>query len=114
MDRSPQALYDSDRRGGLGSSSPSVARWLGDIREYFPSSVVQVMQQDALERLDMKRMLMEPEMLDAVQPNVRLVADLISLAGEHPGEDARHGTAGRRRGPSTSSWGGWPSRCGRP
>src|SRR5262245_38865192 len=51
MDRALAALYDSDRKGGLGSSAPNVARWLGDIREYFPSSVVRVMQQDALERL---------------------------------------------------------------
>ncbi len=84
MDRALQALYDSDRRGGLGSSSPNVARWLGDIREYFPSSVVQVMQRDALERLDMKRMLMEPEMLEALQPDVHLVADLIALSGSIP------------------------------
>jgi Mg-chelatase subunit ChlD len=84
MDRALQALYDSDRRGGLGSSMPSVARWLGDIREYFPSSVVQVMQRDAFERLDMKRMLMEPEMLEAVQPDVHLVADLIALSGSIP------------------------------
>ena len=84
MDRALQALYDSDRRGGLGSSSPGVARWLGDIREYFPSSVVQVMQRDALERLDMKRMLMEPEMLEALQPDVHLVADLIALSGSIP------------------------------
>jgi Mg-chelatase subunit ChlD len=84
MDRSLQALYDSDRRGGLGSSSPGVARWLGDIREYFPSSVVQVMQQDAFERLDMRRMLLEPEMLEALQPDVHLVADLIALAASIP------------------------------
>ena len=38
------ALYDSDRKGGLGPSSPNVARWLGDIRTFFPSTVVQVMQ----------------------------------------------------------------------
>jgi uncharacterized protein with von Willebrand factor type A (vWA) domain len=84
MDRSLRALYDSDRRGGLGSSSPSVARWLGDIREYFPSSVVQVMQQDAFERLDIKRMLLEPEMLEALQPDVHLIADLIALSGSIP------------------------------
>jgi Mg-chelatase subunit ChlD len=84
MDRALHALYDSDKRGGLGSSSPSVARWLGDIREYFPSSVVQVMQRDAFERLDMKRMLMEPEMLEAAQPSVHLVANLIALAGSIP------------------------------
>jgi Mg-chelatase subunit ChlD len=84
MDRALHALYDSDRRGGLGSSSPSVARWLGDIREYFPSSVVQVMQRDAIERLDMTRLLMEPEMLEALQPDVHLVADLIALSSSIP------------------------------
>lgn len=70
----------SRRRGaGLGDSAPSVARWLGDIREYFPSSVVQVMQKDAIERLDLTRMLLEPEMLDAVEPDVHLVGTLLSL-----------------------------------
>jgi Mg-chelatase subunit ChlD len=84
MDRALAALYDSDRKGGLGSSAPNVARWLGDIREYFPSSVVRVMQQDALERLDLRRMLLEPEMLQAVEPDVHLVADLLSLGGVMP------------------------------
>ena len=50
MDRTLRALYDSDRKAGLGSSCPNVNRWLGDIRTYFPKSVVQVMQKDALER----------------------------------------------------------------
>ena len=66
MDRALQALYESDRKGGLGSSCPNVARWLGDIRQYFPTSVVQVMQKDALERLDLKQMLFEPELLPGV------------------------------------------------
>lgn len=42
------------------------------------------MQRDAIERLDMKRLLMEPEMLEALQPDVHLVADLISLSGAIP------------------------------
>lgn len=84
MDRALQALYDSNRRGGLGSSAPNVARWLGDIREYFPSSVVQVMQRDAIERLDMKNLLTEPEMLETLEPDVHLVADLIALSGSIP------------------------------
>src|SRR5215510_3004360 len=81
MDKALAALYDSDRKGGLGSSAPNGARWLGDIREYFPSSVVRVMQQDAFERLNLRRLLLEPEMLAAVQPDVHLVADLMSLSG---------------------------------
>ncbi|HKH92110.1 MAG TPA: VWA domain-containing protein [Gemmatimonadaceae bacterium] len=79
MDRALQALYDSDRKGGLGASAPNVARWLGDIRTYFPSSVVHVMQKDALERLGLRQMLLEPEMLREVEPDVHLVANLLSL-----------------------------------
>lgn len=84
MDRALGALYDSDRRGGLDSSAPNVARWLGDIRTYFPSSVVRVMQQDALERLNLQQMLLQPEMLQAVEPDVHLVATLLSLASVMP------------------------------
>jgi Mg-chelatase subunit ChlD len=84
MDDALSALYESDRQGGLGSSSPKVARWLGDIRSYFPSSVVKVMQQDALKRLNLQQMLLEPEMLEAVEPDVHLVSTLLSLSGVMP------------------------------
>ncbi|MFI7599465.1 VWA domain-containing protein [Actinoplanes sp. NPDC049681] len=88
MDAALAALYDggddeegrrSSRSAGLGGSAPKVARWLGDIREYFPSTVVQVMQADAIERLDLTRLLLEPEMLAAVEPDVHLVGTLLSL-----------------------------------
>src|SRR5690606_99660 len=44
-----------------------------------PSSVVQVMQKDAIERLDLTRMLLEPGMLDAGEPDDHLVVTLLSL-----------------------------------
>jgi len=80
IDNTLEALYDSDRSAGLGASSPNVSRWLGDIREFFPSSVVQVMQQDALKRLNLTQMLFEKEMLEAVEPDVHLVATLMTLS----------------------------------
>src|SRR5216683_142771 len=80
MDRALETLYDSERSGGLGASSPKVARWLGDIRSYFPSSIVRVMQKDALERLNLTQMLLEPEMLDQVDADVHLVSTLLSLS----------------------------------
>lgn len=86
MDQTLAALYEAQgkRSGGLGGSSPKVARWLGDIRSYFPSSIVRVMQQDALERLNLQQMLLEPEMLAAVEPDVHLVANLLSLSQVMP------------------------------
>ena len=80
MDRVLEALYDTERSGGLGKSSPNVARWLGDIRTYFTAPAVKVMQQDALERLNLTQMLLEPEMLEQVEPDVHLVATLLSLS----------------------------------
>ncbi len=84
-------LYDNGSsgkglRGGSGASSPRVARWLGDIRRYFPSSVVRTMQKDAFDRLYLKDMLLQPEMLDSVQPDVNLVSTLMSLNGVIPAE----------------------------
>jgi len=80
MDQAMEALYDSDRKGSLGPSSPNVNRWLGDIRNFFPSSVVKVMQQDALKRLNLTSMLLEKEMLENVEPEVHLVATLMMLS----------------------------------
>lgn len=89
MDAALGALYGSDgsggrkrageRSAGLGGSAPNVARWLGDIRTYFPTSVVQVMQRDAIQRLGLSALLLEPEMLEAVEPDVHLVGTLLSL-----------------------------------
>jgi hypothetical protein len=82
MDGVLAALYGGEKDSknvGYGGSLPNVTRWLGDIRTYFPSPVVRVMQKDALDRLGLERMLLEPEMLDAVEPDVHLVATLISL-----------------------------------
>ena len=92
MDAALAALYDPEaeegdgrrRAGGLAASAPRVARWLGDIRTYFPTSVVQVMQRDAIERLNLTSMLLEPELLDSLQPDVHLVGTLVSLAKVMP------------------------------
>jgi Mg-chelatase subunit ChlD len=87
VDAALEALYGSQGQGegparrsaGLGASAPNVARWLGDIRNYFPSTVVHVMQSDAIERLNLTQLLLEPEMLEAVEPDVHLVGTLLSL-----------------------------------
>ena len=96
MDEALAALYDepaaADRDGaapttgppGWGRRHPQVARWLGDIRTYFPTSVVQVMQRDAIERLNLTALLLEPELLSTVQPDVHLVGTLVGLNSVMP------------------------------
>ena len=91
-DQAMAELYDRSRKAGLGSSSPRVARWLGDIRTFFPSSVVQVVQGDAMDRLGLRHLLLEPEMLNTVEPNIEMVSALIGLGAaipDHSRESAR-------------------------
>jgi Mg-chelatase subunit ChlD len=90
LDRALAAVYDAAppdgraRRGGLGASAPSVARWLGDIRGFFPTSVVRVLQHDAMDRLGLRQLLFEPEILETIEADVHLVADLLALGGVMP------------------------------
>ncbi len=91
MDSALGALYEFERKGkfqygdkskqgGSEGSNPGVARWLGDIRKYFPQSVVQVMQNDALKNESLKqKMMLEPEILEQATPDVHLVATLMEL-----------------------------------
>ena len=90
MSEALTALYgDGDEnakkgKGGLGGSAPRVAKWLGDIREFFPAPVVQVIQKDAFERKGLRQMLLEPEFLATVEADVNLVADLVALRSVMP------------------------------
>lgn len=86
LDGALAAVYDqrpqgtgSARGGGLGKSAPAVARWLGDIRRFFPSQVVQVIQRDAIERFDLRQLLFEPELLATMEPDVNLASLLVEL-----------------------------------
>ena len=101
IDAALGALYDRDdangtgprsrrgggkRAGGLGRSKPGVVRWLGDIRTYFPTPLVQIMQRDAVERLDLKQLLLEPELLQSVEPDIHMVTLLVELNKMLPDE----------------------------
>lgn len=78
---------------GLGDSAPKVTRWLGQVQRLFPQRVAQVMQRDALDRLKLSATLSQPELVELIQPDVELVAQLISLASLIPDE----GKAAARR-----------------
>jgi len=93
MDEALGAIYEvederpeekGERSAGLGKSAPRIAKWLGDIRSYFPTDVVTVIQQDAIERKGLTQLLFEPEILSQVTPSIELVGTLMSLKGMIP------------------------------
>jgi hypothetical protein len=101
VDEALEALYEYERRrkfkyegaaGGFERSNPAIARWLGDIRRYFPQSVVEVMQKDAMRNPSLRqKMLLDPTILESAIPDVHLVATLLELKHLMPEETRETG-----------------------
>lgn len=79
MARALESLYGDRREGDLSDSNPDIVRWLEDIRTYFPDPIVQIMQKDALDKLNLRRLLAQPEFVEAIEPDVNLVSNLLAL-----------------------------------
>ena len=96
MDAALGALYEFEHsgkfeyqskgsKGSSGKSSFTLSKWLGDIRNYFPNTVVQVLQKDALKQPELQKKLMfEPEILEQTEPDVHLVAMLMEMKKHIP------------------------------
>jgi len=93
MDGALAAIYDETtgptdpgtggRQGG-GKSMPNLAKWLTDVRGFFPEDVVAVIQSDAITRKGFKQLLLEPETLKTVKPDISMVSTLMALNRKIP------------------------------
>jgi hypothetical protein len=77
-------IYEGGLKGAsLDPSAPylprDLARWLQDIRRFFPKDTVTLIQKDAIERRNLKALLFEPETLPLLERNVDLVATLLQF-----------------------------------
>lgn len=92
MDRALAALYDNGQGGGFfggrgagnGPSSPQISRWLGDVRTLFDKEIIAVIQNDAIERKGLKQLLLEPEMLEKLEPDMNLASTILMLKDHVP------------------------------
>ena len=94
LDAALAALYDGapygkaegkrKRAGSLGGNAPSVAAWLSEVRELFPQETVRVLQGDAVDRLGLRSLLLEPELMERLEPDVQMAATLMSLKDVMP------------------------------
>lgn len=90
MDQALAAIYGNDsssfseRGAGKGPSSPHISKWLGDLRSLFDSETVAVVQNDAIERKGLKQLLLEPELLDNLEPDLNLASTLLMLKDQIP------------------------------
>ena len=69
---------------GRGPSSPAVSKWLGDLRTLFDPEMVAVVQNDAIERKGLKQLLLEPELLEGLEPDLNMASTLLMLKDQIP------------------------------
>ena len=98
MDEALAAIYDETtaegssnsragkggKQGGIGKSAPNLAKWLTDVRKFFPENVVSVIQSDAITRKGLKQLLLEPETLKTIKPDISMVSTLMALNRQIP------------------------------
>ena len=69
---------------GKGPSSPAISKWLGDLRALFDPEMVAVVQNDAIERKGLKQLLLEPELLEGLEPDLNMASTLLMLKDQIP------------------------------
>jgi len=93
MDQALAAIYNQTEEGGFGKagngagkgpSTMRISRWLGDVRTLFDKELVTVIQSDAMERCGLNQMLLEPEILENLEPDIGLAAVLLTLKEQIP------------------------------
>ncbi len=72
------------RGRGNGPSSPVISKWLGNLRTLFDNDTVVVVQNDAIERKGLKQLLMEPELLENLAPDMSMASVLLELKNQIP------------------------------
>lgn len=80
-----EAPLDGAPHGAVkGRSFPRVAKWLDQIRTFFPKDIVVLLQKDAMERRGLKQLLFEPEILANVEPSLDLAATVLAMKNMVP------------------------------
>ena len=91
MDNALDEIYSSDsfveiggNGAGNGRSFPKASKWLGDIQNMFDKDIVKIIQNDAIERCGLKKLLLEPSVLDNMEPDINLAATIMLLKNQVP------------------------------
>ena len=68
----PGEAFETGGGAGRGPSAPHISKWLGDLRSLFDPEIVAVVQNDAVQRKGLQQLLLEPELLEELEPDLDL------------------------------------------
>jgi len=74
------------KEGGLGPSQMIVPDWIRKVRRVFPKTVVERLENEALDRYQLTEILNDKKVLETMQPNMQLLKNILALKGRMTGE----------------------------
>jgi len=75
-----------DQEGGLGPSQMIVPEWIRKIRQVFPKTVVERLENEALDRYQLTDILNDKKVLESMQPNMHLLKNILALKDRMNGD----------------------------
>jgi Mg-chelatase subunit ChlD len=85
--------YDEERgvrsgapQGGKEPSNLTVPSWITKVRTLFPKETVEVLEKHALEKYNMKELLTDKKVLEAMEPNAELLKNIMQMKHLMKGE----------------------------
>jgi hypothetical protein len=78
--------YDEERgvrsgapQGGKEPSNLTVPSWITKVRTLFPKETVEILEKHALEKYNMKELLTDKKVLEAMEPNAELLKNIMQM-----------------------------------
>ncbi len=85
LDRALAFVYeDQARLGGTEDPALYLPRWLDLMHALFTGEVLAMVQRDAFERTGLPQLLMQPEVLSRLEPDIQLVTTLLRFKSQIP------------------------------
>ncbi|MCL2360478.1 MAG: VWA domain-containing protein [Defluviitaleaceae bacterium] len=75
-----------EREGGLGPSQMLIPEWIRKIRRIFPKTVVERLENEALDRYQLTEILNDKKVLETIEPNMNLLKNILALKNRMKGD----------------------------
>ncbi len=72
-------LYNDKQKESLKRSMPKLHKWNSQLQKSFPTGVVELVQKDAIEKYQLRKLLLDDSYLEKVEPNIGLLSNLLLL-----------------------------------
>lgn len=84
IDQTLTEIYGTCHANVKSDAKMRISKWIGDVKRLFDDEIAMIVQNDAIEKKGLKQLLLEPEVLETIEPSVEIAATLLTLKNQIP------------------------------